>query len=105
MPWNQLWPTSCTVAYSGFRIPGRLNTESPPVVTRVGYSMRPPPPPPGGGAGAGLIRAGSLVAPPLAGAPVGEPGLAGHDLHVRIGHPREVVDVLGVVGQRAHAVT
>ena len=43
MPWNQLWPTSCTVTYSGSGCPGRANTVSPPVVTNVGYSMPPAP--------------------------------------------------------------
>ena len=43
MPWNQLWPTSWTVTYSGSRRPGRANTVSPAVVTSVGYSMPPAP--------------------------------------------------------------
>src|SRR5512139_3203901 len=43
MPWNQLWPTSWIVVYSGMRTPLRMNTESPAVVTSVGYSMPPAP--------------------------------------------------------------
>src|SRR5438045_2236598 len=43
MPWNQLWPTSWIVVSSGSRMPGRANTESPIVVTSVGYSMPPAP--------------------------------------------------------------
>ena len=41
MPWNQLWPISWIVTNSGTRMPGRMSTLSPLVVTSVGYSMPP----------------------------------------------------------------